>query len=208
MHGVRGLAVLTVILFHMGVGSGWAPGHALPRAMFEAAGPLAVDVLFFTTGFVLFLPVVLSGGLGSVGAFAIRRFSRIAPPVLRVHPPPPGSLSAAGFVGHRQGLGARTRRLPDPLRLSAARDAFLKWGVWGRRGPLGIVYRRRVLRPASVRRLDVTTASPGRPCHRARGIGCVANRLPRPAFEGRHAHSASALPRILRERDDPQRGRS
>ena len=80
MHGVRGVAVLFVVLYHIVIASEWMPNHAVPRAVLEATGFLAVDVLFFTSGFVLFLPVVLSGRFGSVGAFAIRRFARIAPP--------------------------------------------------------------------------------------------------------------------------------
>ena len=80
MHGIRGLAVLTVILYHTAGAALWTPSHDVPRGLYEAAGPFAVDVLFFTTGFVLFLPVVLKGSLGSLGGFAIRRFARIGPP--------------------------------------------------------------------------------------------------------------------------------
>lgn len=79
MHGIRGAAVLVVVLFHVAGGQLWEPSHGFPRAIYES-GFLAVDVLFFTTGFVLFLPVVLSGRFGSVGSFAIRRFARIGPP--------------------------------------------------------------------------------------------------------------------------------
>ncbi len=79
MHGLRAAAVFALVLYHCAIGVNWVPVHALPRALYES-GFLSLDILFFTTGFVLFLPVVISGTLGSVGAFAIRRFARIGPP--------------------------------------------------------------------------------------------------------------------------------
>jgi peptidoglycan/LPS O-acetylase OafA/YrhL len=80
MHGIRGVAVLTVVLFHIAGAALWVPSHDVPRALYESAGPFALDLLCFTTGFVLFLPVVLKGGFGSLRAFVIRRFARMAPP--------------------------------------------------------------------------------------------------------------------------------
>lgn len=78
MHGVRGLSILLVVAFHLALNSRWLPNHDVPASL-VSSGFLAVDVLFFTTGFVLFLPVVLKGGLGDLRAFGIRRFARIAP---------------------------------------------------------------------------------------------------------------------------------
>lgn len=72
--------MLAVVLYHIAGAGLWTPSGEVARGLYESAGPLAVDALFFTTGFVLFLPVVLKGGFGSLGGFAIRRFSRIAPP--------------------------------------------------------------------------------------------------------------------------------
>ncbi len=80
LHGIRGLAVLAVVLYHVAGAGFWTPGGGVPRALYESGGPLAVDVLFFTSGFVLFLPVVCRGSFGSTRAFAIRRFARLGPP--------------------------------------------------------------------------------------------------------------------------------
>lgn len=79
MHGLRGLAALGVITFHVGGAALWIPNHEVPRAFYNSLGPMALDVLFFISGFVLFLPVVLNGTLGSVRSFAIRRLARMAP---------------------------------------------------------------------------------------------------------------------------------
>lgn len=80
MHGIRGVALLAVVFYHVGGAAVWTPVHSVPRAFYEACGPLALDALFFTTGFVLFLPVVMDDRFGSVAAFAIRRLARVAPP--------------------------------------------------------------------------------------------------------------------------------
>lgn len=66
MHGLRGAAVLAVVLYHIAGGTLWVPDGAIARALYEA-GFVSVYVLFFTTGFVLFLPVVLNGTVGSSG---------------------------------------------------------------------------------------------------------------------------------------------
>jgi len=79
MHGIRGVALLLVLFHHLGGAAMWVPGHDVPRALYESAGH-AVDVLFFTTGFLLFLPMVLRGAFGSLRSFAIRRFTRMGPP--------------------------------------------------------------------------------------------------------------------------------
>ncbi|MDQ3720800.1 MAG: acyltransferase [Actinomycetota bacterium] len=80
LHGIRGIALLLVIAFHVGGAARWTANDPIVRAFYEYAGPMALDLLFFTTGFVLFLPVVRNAGFGSVRAFAIRRFARVAPP--------------------------------------------------------------------------------------------------------------------------------
>jgi len=72
--------VLLVLFHHLGGAAMWVPGHDVPRALYESAGPYALDVLCFTTGFLLFLPMVLKGAFGSLRSFAIRRFTRMGPP--------------------------------------------------------------------------------------------------------------------------------
>jgi len=79
MHGLRGWAVAIIIVLHATIAVQYVPGDALQRGLVEGSY-LALDVLFFTSGFVLFLPVVAAGRFGSVRAFLIRRFSRMVPP--------------------------------------------------------------------------------------------------------------------------------
>lgn len=71
--------MLAVVLYHIAGAALWRP-DGVAGALYESAGPLAADALFFTSGFVLFLPVVCRGSFGSIGAFAIRRFARMGPP--------------------------------------------------------------------------------------------------------------------------------
>ncbi len=79
LHGIRGAAILAVVVFHIALNARWRPNHDVPLSLLHSSGFLAVDALFFTTGFVLFLPVVLNGGLGDLRGYGIRRFARIAP---------------------------------------------------------------------------------------------------------------------------------
>lgn len=76
--GLRGLAILTVVLYHTAGGVDYTPGSRVLRGLYES-GFMGIDVLFFITGFVLFLPVVLDGSLGSIRAFAVRRWARLGP---------------------------------------------------------------------------------------------------------------------------------
>ncbi len=78
LHGIRGAAVLTIVLYHVAGGAQWEPNGSIWRPLYES-GFLAVDVLFFTTGFVLSLPILLNGTIGSLRGFAIRRWGRLAP---------------------------------------------------------------------------------------------------------------------------------
>ena len=80
MHGLRGWAIFIIFLFHVAIATRYVPNGEVPRAFLESSGFLSLDALFFTTGFVLFLPVVRAGRFGSVGSFAIRRLARMAPP--------------------------------------------------------------------------------------------------------------------------------
>lgn len=79
MHGLRGWAILILFVYHVAVATRYVPHGEVPKAFLQG-GFLALDVLFFTTGFVLFLPVVQAGRFGSVRAFAVRRLARMAPP--------------------------------------------------------------------------------------------------------------------------------
>lgn len=75
IHGVRGAAVLVVVFYHIIGGVGWQPSHGA----LLASGFMGIDVLFFVSGFVLLLPVALTGTLGGVAGWGVRRFARIAP---------------------------------------------------------------------------------------------------------------------------------
>ena len=76
--GVRGFVVLTLVLVHVRLVSGWTPNHDVPLALARSLF-FAVDYLFVISAFVLFLPVVARGGVGSVRSYAIRRAGRIVP---------------------------------------------------------------------------------------------------------------------------------
>jgi len=76
--GIRGFVILAVVVAHIFGSTAWAPGTefllGLRRSMF-----FSVDFLFLVSGFVLFLPVVARGSLGSVRSYALRRVGRIVP---------------------------------------------------------------------------------------------------------------------------------
>jgi len=78
--GFRGLAALTVVLYHVVYGAGLAPlANGFLRNVFMS-GYMGVDFFFVISGFVLFLPTVLADGrFGNVRAFGVRRAARIIP---------------------------------------------------------------------------------------------------------------------------------
>jgi len=80
LDGFRGLAALTVVLYHVVYGAGLpALGNGSIRNVFMS-GYMGVDFFFVISGFVLFLPTVLNAGrFGNVRAYAIRRAARIIP---------------------------------------------------------------------------------------------------------------------------------
>jgi len=80
LDGFRGLAALTVVLYHVFNGAGLPPlGNTTLRDVLES-GYVGVDFFFVISGFVLFLPTVLAGGrFGNVRAYGIRRAARIIP---------------------------------------------------------------------------------------------------------------------------------
>ncbi|MGI8777811.1 MAG: acyltransferase family protein [Acidimicrobiales bacterium] len=80
LDGFRGLAALTVVLYHVFSGAGLPPlGNTTLRDVLES-GYVGVDFFFVISGFVLFLPTVLAGGrFGNVRAYGIRRAARIVP---------------------------------------------------------------------------------------------------------------------------------
>lgn len=78
--GFRGLAVLMVVLYHVsyGAGRGELDGGIIRNVIL--AGYTGVDLFFVISGFLLFLPTVISGGrFGNVRAYAVRRMARILP---------------------------------------------------------------------------------------------------------------------------------
>jgi len=77
--GLRGVAALSVLLFHCWVYTDPPLGGGTLRAL-VAAGGLGVDFFFVISGFVLFLPVARRDGeLGDVRAYLVRRVARIVP---------------------------------------------------------------------------------------------------------------------------------
>lgn len=80
MDGFRALAILWIFLLHAWVDSGHAPMDNGIFRFFISEGFFGLDILFILSGFVIFLPAALNrGNLGSKGAYALRRFARIAP---------------------------------------------------------------------------------------------------------------------------------
>ncbi len=80
LDGLRGLAAITVVLYHVVNGAGLpALGGRFLRNVFDA-GYVGVDFFFVISGFVLFLPTVLAGGrFGNIRAYGLRRAARIVP---------------------------------------------------------------------------------------------------------------------------------
>ncbi len=115
LDGFRGLAALTVVLYHTIYGAGLPSLGGLDNVL--RAGYMGVDFFFVISGFGLFLPTVLAGGrFGNVRAYGIRRAARIIPAyyvallaVLLLHPllstsdtpmPWEGRVGFASFVLH------------------------------------------------------------------------------------------------------------
>lgn len=79
LDGFRGMAALLVAIFHCWLMTD-APLDRGPLRALLIAGGLGVDFFFVLSGFVLFLPVVRSGGsFGDLRAYIRRRIARIAP---------------------------------------------------------------------------------------------------------------------------------
>jgi peptidoglycan/LPS O-acetylase OafA/YrhL len=80
MDGFRSLAILWIFLLHAWVDSGRAPmDHGIFRTFFSE-GYIGLDILFVLSGFVIYLPAALNkGNMGSVRAYTLRRFARLAP---------------------------------------------------------------------------------------------------------------------------------
>jgi peptidoglycan/LPS O-acetylase OafA/YrhL len=80
LDGFRGLAALTVVLYHVFNGAGLPPLGNTPLRNVLESGYVGVDFFFVISGFVLFLPTVLAAGrFGNVRAYGIRRAARIIP---------------------------------------------------------------------------------------------------------------------------------
>ena len=111
--GFRAYAILTIVVLHVAFFAQYVPSAEVPKALLVSTF-LALDVLFFVSGFVLFLPVMLQGGMGDLRSYAIRRVARLAPafyvslvvlaiaaPLLRpdLHPPFP-PVDAGTVLSH------------------------------------------------------------------------------------------------------------
>ena len=87
LDGLRGLAIALVVLSHSGQ-TGYRPELDIGRASIAlfplvVAGSLGVEMFFFLSGFVLFLPyaraMVGEGETPTIGHFIDRRFIKIVP---------------------------------------------------------------------------------------------------------------------------------
>jgi peptidoglycan/LPS O-acetylase OafA/YrhL len=86
--GLRGIAILMVVIFHTWLFSWYTPAlsiadHPIPIDTFARTGYLGVELFFMISGFVLFFPYARaalgSGKTLSLREFARRRFFKIAP---------------------------------------------------------------------------------------------------------------------------------
>jgi peptidoglycan/LPS O-acetylase OafA/YrhL len=86
--GLRGIAILTVLLYHTWLFSWYTPelalfGATIPVAGFVRTGYLGVEIFFVISGFVLFFPYAERAAAGGtapgLAEFARRRFLKIVP---------------------------------------------------------------------------------------------------------------------------------
>jgi peptidoglycan/LPS O-acetylase OafA/YrhL len=84
LHGIRGLAALTIVLFHVSLDTGPETAGRTQRAIQAPLlhGHLAVPVFLVLSGFLLAMPVVTNGLAlrGGIRGFMSRRAMRILPP--------------------------------------------------------------------------------------------------------------------------------
>ena len=76
LDGFRGLAAITVVIYHLGVPATENYPRTAPSPYDIALGELGVQLFFIISGFVILLSAIKSG---SALKFAISRFSRIYP---------------------------------------------------------------------------------------------------------------------------------
>jgi len=89
LDGLRGIAILLVLVFHTWLFSWYTPalslfGHDVPVDVIARTGYFGVDLFFVISGFVLFFPHAIraisgAGTTHGVRAYAIRRFIKIVP---------------------------------------------------------------------------------------------------------------------------------
>jgi len=78
LDGIRGFVVLSIVVAHIFAVSSWVPARedlvGLRLSMY-----FSVDFLFVVSGFVMLLPAVARGSLGSVRSYAMRRVGKLVP---------------------------------------------------------------------------------------------------------------------------------
>jgi peptidoglycan/LPS O-acetylase OafA/YrhL len=82
--GLRGLAALSVAVYHAWVLGGFAVLDDGPVRAVLGAGYRGVDVFFVLSGLVLMIPFAVTGERGSLRTFAVRRCARLMPVYLLV----------------------------------------------------------------------------------------------------------------------------
>ena len=126
LEGLRGLAALYVVFFHVWQGCvlGSPQSTAVDLGLGWAAGGIPAVAVFITlSGFLLGLPVARAGELaGGVAGFARRRARRILPPYLAAL-----ALSAA-FEGYALPVAQQWALGPDPAPAPVGREGEIDGG--------------------------------------------------------------------------------
>ena len=135
MDGFRALAIAGIVLLHL-IATAGMPVDSTARTAIYGILPNAVEALFILSGFVVFLPTVVRGEFGSVGAYGVRRAARLVPAYwlallfvglfLIAYPPLPDMVPSLGDVAANVGFLVTPLQLLDPdILLGLGRNGVL-----------------------------------------------------------------------------------